>query len=134
MTSRGPLSGMFKIGTMGKRSFRRQQREVKRALRKAKKTSKRRKAGDKYLINIPVNAKTYRALMTGDGLANELSSNKKCVFDSIREKMWWFHEDAHYKVVDGVRVKATSGGTKCPEPDLDFDESDSDEDEVVVLD
>ena len=51
---------------------------------------------------------------------------KGCVFEKMREVMWWFHKAARYQTVAGVRVpcgKLVSGkwrfsnneGTKCPE-------------------
>ena len=82
----------------------------------AQRNSKKRKAGDKYLVNVSVDASIYRRLMAGDGLAkSELMANDKCVFEHVREKMWWFKQGARYKVSNGVRVRATSGGTLCPE-------------------
>lgn len=48
------------------------------------------------------------------------------VFEAMRQKMWWFHRDARYKLQNGKRVPcgdyvgakwhfAKRGGTRCPE-------------------
>lgn len=68
------------------------------------------------LEDVSVDAEAYRQkVICKDG-----------VFDAMRQKMWWFHQDARFTTVDGVRVpsgKLVSNkwqftrrrGEKCPE-------------------